>query len=116
MIIDDLPAIDTKLPDDKIASVHDYFGKSLIFEAICETPNLHMVFNAYVSADASQRRQCSHDERMFYDACLGTALRSVVDTFRATRLHLNNEQRRSIFHEMETTTPTPTLKGNTSCH
>lgn len=77
------------------AEITAYFGESLIFEAVCESRNLHAVFSAYCMSDDAQRRECSNDERMFYDACLGGTLRKLVDEYRATRAQLIPEPTRS---------------------
>lgn len=61
----------------------DFFGEQLVFESICGAHNLHSVFTAYAMADASQQRECSRDERMFYDACLGGTVRGLIDAHRA---------------------------------
>lgn len=53
--------------------------------ALHDSPQLDAVFVAYLTADSAQRRQAPTEERMFYDACLGGALRRIVDAQRATR-------------------------------
>lgn len=72
------------------AAIHARFGESLILDAVRAAPQLEGVYVAYLSADGAQRRQCSVDERMFYDACLGGALRQVVDAYRTTHATLHD--------------------------
>lgn len=73
----------TFTPAPQPRALSDFFGEQLVFESICGARNLHSVFTAYAMADASQRRDCTRDERMLYDACLGATLRGIIDEHRA---------------------------------
>lgn len=81
-------------------------GEQLVLEAICGASNLHAVHSGYVMAASAQRRATSPDERMFYDACLGAALRQLIDEHRA----LNPEP------ITQTTEEAPASIGNTAHH